>query len=176
MGKSALDLVEIYDNTGSMDLGKCQSIPLNNRYQVLETLQEDQVNTFGGGSNRDSPRQDGSWVTTDTSSLLPKLNSQISCSESKAVDEMLEQEVVHGPDLVSDSGDNSDTNFSLVPEFHKCKAQIGTKFGCVPLTPIYMYKGPPRIWNQIPYVLIAHKLIPNTGILNFLGFVYSSSN
>ena len=41
-GKPVSDPVEIYEDTGSMDLGKCQSIPLNNRYQVLE----DQVSTL----------------------------------------------------------------------------------------------------------------------------------
>ena len=29
-----------------------------------------------------------------------------------------------------------------IPEYQKCKDQIGTKFGCVPLAPIYVYKGP----------------------------------
>ena len=46
---------------------------------------------------------------------------------------------------------------------------MGTKSCRVPLSPIYVYKGLPKIWNQIPDILTAHKLIKNTGIPNFMG-------
>ena len=165
IGKSTLETVEMYEDKGSMDLGKCQPVPLNNRCQVLENLHDDQARIFGCSSKTDSPVQDSSWIITASPPLLPKLKSQVSCSSSTAVAGILEQKVVHGSDPVSHSGDTSDTNSSFLPEFHKCKAQIGTKFICVPLTPIYVYKGPSRVWNQIPDVLTAHKL---SGILNFL--------
>ena len=51
----------------------------------------------------------------------------------------------------------------------KCKAQIGTKFGCIPLAPIYVYRGEPKVWDTVPDVLIAHTLIRRTDIPNFLG-------
>ena len=55
------------------------------------------------------------------------------------------------------------------PESQKCKAQSGTKFGCIPLTPIYVYKGKPRIWDPVPDVHIAPRFIRDTEILNFFG-------
>ena len=62
-----------------------------------------------------------------------------------------------------------DHDLSLVPEFEKCKAQIGTKFGCIPLAPIYVYRGHIQHWEQTPDVLTADRLIRNTGIPNCLG-------
>ena len=44
-GKSNLDLVHKYEDASSVQVGKCYSIPLRNRYQLLETEQEDQVRT-----------------------------------------------------------------------------------------------------------------------------------
>ena len=66
---------------------------------------------------------------------------------------MSKQEVGHSLDPILDPKHSSDDNPNLVLEFQKCKAQIGTKFGCIPLTPIYVYKGRPRIWDPIPDVL-----------------------
>ena len=62
-----------------------------------------------------------------------------------------------------------DENLESIPEYQKCKAQIGTKFGCIPLAPIYVYRGEPKIWDTVPDVLTAHKLIRRMGIPNFLG-------
>ena len=45
MGKFTSDPVMKHDDNGSMDLGKCQPVPLNNSYQLLETLQDDQAST-----------------------------------------------------------------------------------------------------------------------------------
>ena len=85
---------------------------------------------------------------------------------------MFKQEVVYGPDSVSDPTNSSNANPNLVLEFQKCKAQIGNKLGCIPLTPMYVCKGHPKSWDQIPDVLTAHKLIENTGIPNFGGGVF----
>ena len=65
--------------------------------------------------------------------------------------------------------DVPDQNSNLAPEFQKCKAQISTKFGCIPLNPIYVYQGPSRTWDPITDVQTAHRLIKNTGIPNFWG-------
>ena len=65
------------------------------------------------------------------------------------------------PDLTPDP--------TSVLEYHKCKEQNGTKFGCVPLAPIHVYRGPIRHWDCIPDVLTAHKLIRESGLSNFLG-------
>ena len=57
----------------------------------------------------------------------------------------------------------------VIPEYQKCKEQIGTKFGCIPLAPIYVYTGPTTHWDIIPDILTAHKLIRQSGLPNFLG-------
>ena len=100
----------------------------------------------------------------------------VSGPSSNAVVETVGHKVVPYSDPVLDSDDTSDTNFSFHPEFHEYKSQIGTKFGCVPLTPIYVYKGPPIVWNKIPDVLTAQNLIKNSGIPNFWGSTFSSPN
>ena len=79
------------------------------------SLQEGQVSTLGDDPDTEFQIQDGTWVETDTSSLLLKLDSQVSGFEGKTV---------HGPDLLSDSGDNSDTNFSSVSECHKSSQDL----------------------------------------------------
>ena len=56
-----------------------------------------------------------------------------------------------------------------VQEYQKCEAQIGTKFGCVPLAPIYVYKGQTKVWESVPDILTAHKLTRDSGLPNVLG-------
>ena len=63
----------------------------------------------------------------------------------------------------------TDTVLEFVPEYHRCQAQIGTKFECVPLAPIYVCKGQPKIWDLVQDIFTAHKLIRESGIPNFLG-------
>ena len=58
---------------------------------------------------------------------------------------------------MSDLTNILEENTILVPEFQKCKAQIATKFGCVPLTPIYVYKGRPKTWNAFQMSLLLIK-------------------
>ena len=157
------DPVERHRNTVHMDSSKWQSIHTSNRYQVLETLQEDNVGTFGNDSETEFQMHDDRVVGMDDPSLILNPDRQLSNSAGKAVAGMFQQKVVIGPDPVSDSGDNSDTNFSPVQEFQKCEGQIGAKFGCISLTPIYVHKGPPKVWNQIPDVLIKNTGIPNFG-------------
>ena len=73
------------------------------------------------------------------------------------------------PDRDSTQSDVTGIVPELVPEYQKCKAQIGTKFGCVPLAPIYVYKGQPKVWESVPDIFMAHKLIRDSGLPNFLG-------
>ena len=71
------------------------------------------------------------------------------------------------PDFIGSSF--SDIDPDLVLEYRKWKAQIGTKFGCVPLAPIYVSKGAHKVWHSIPDLLMAHRLIKSMCIPNFLG-------
>ena len=47
-------------------------------------------------------------------------------------------------------------------------------FGCIPLNPISIYQGPTKVWHSIPSVLQAHKMIRDTGIPNFGGYIFLS--
>ena len=49
------------------------------------------------------------------------------------------------------------------------RIRIRTKFGCVPLAQIYVYKGQTKVWDLVPDILIAHKVIRDSGLPNFLG-------
>ena len=49
------------------------------------------------------------------------------------------------------------------------QSSVGTKIGCIPLTPIYVYNGGPKTWDPVPDVLTAQRLVRDTGIPNFGG-------
>ena len=54
--------------------------------------------------------------------------------------ETSKQNLFSDPDPVVTSIDILEANPDLVPEFKKYKAQIGTKFGCILLALIHVYK------------------------------------
>ena len=58
---------------------------------------------------------------------------------------------------------------TFCPDFLKSIQQLGSTFRCIPLTPITVYLGPLKVWQTVPTVLKAHKMIQDTGIPNFLG-------
>ena len=103
-------------------------LPTNNRFQILDTIQADQVsgvNTFH--DNRDATSV---LIIGDSYSKRPKTDQS---SRNRAI------QVDQGSQVIPDLTGSLDRELSLPPEFEKCKAQIGTKFGCVPLAPIYVY-------------------------------------
>ena len=51
----------------------------------------------------------------------------------------------------------------------KCCEQIGSKFGCIPVSEIASFNGTPMYWKEVPNIIQAHKLIRNSGLPNFLG-------
>ena len=51
----------------------------------------------------------------------------------------------------------------------KSRVQLGSKFGCFPLSPILLYNGNPKHHRVIPDVLQAHRLLRASGLPNFLG-------
>ena len=54
-------------------------------------------------------------------------------------------------------------------EFIMSTKQLGSNFGCIPLTPMLLYQGSHKVWQEVPEILQAHKLIRNSGMPNFLG-------
>ena len=126
----------------STQVSQCYPIPTSNRFQLLDNNHEVQVNT-----------------TAEVDSQI--IDSYV-CQQLQT-DPGIQQNIVQ-PDPERTVADPC-----VIPEYQKCKDQIGTKFGCVPLAPIYVYKGPTTYWHAIPDILTAHKLIRQSGLPNFLG-------
>ena len=51
----------------------------------------------------------------------------------------------------------------------KCREQIGSKFGCIPVSEIVSFDGTPTYLKEVPNIIQAHNLIRNSGLPNFLG-------
>ena len=49
-----------------------------------------------------------------------------------------------------------------------CLAQNGGDFGYIPLNDLKIYEGPDIVWEKIPDIIEAHKIIRNSGVPNFL--------
>ena len=49
-----------------------------------------------------------------------------------------------------------------------CLAQNGGDFGYIPLNDLKIYQGPHIVWNTVPDILEAHKIIRDSGVPNFL--------
>ena len=77
-------------------------------------------------------------INGDSYSKRPKTDQR---SRNRAI------QVDQGSQVIPDLTCFLDRDLSLLPEFEKCKAQIGTKFGCIPLAPIYVYRGPVQHWE-----------------------------
>ena len=160
----------IVDNhTDNNEVRQVYNIPVVNRFHTLQA-------------------DEGVQVSTDTITKEQLSVPQVVCSGTR-----LQDQVAKVPDVPLDlqvmetsytSVSNSSQTYpdpdstqsdvtAMVPEllleYQKCKAQIGTKFGCVPLAPIYVHKGQSQVWESVPDVLTAHKLIRDSGLPNFLG-------
>ena len=51
----------------------------------------------------------------------------------------------------------------------KAQEQIGTAFGCLPLSTIKLFTGDPTYYENIPDIIQIHKLVKQSGVPNFLG-------
>ena len=165
---SCPDLI-VDNHTDNNEVRQVYNIPVVNRFHTLQA-------------------DEGVQVSTDTITKEQLSVPQVVCSGTR-----LQDQVAKVPDVpldlqVMDTSYTSVSNSSqtypdpdstqsdvtamvpeLLPEYQKCKAQIGTKFGCVPLAPSYVYKGQSQVWESVPDVLTAHKLIRDSGLPNFLG-------
>ena len=128
--------------------------------------QDVQVSNVNQNSDTCDQIQEGGG-TVRVASPLPSKSSNPAVSAAPNIVPEAHKQDLDNPDPTLIIKDVQNDTSNLVPEFHKCKVQIGTKFGCIPLTP--MYKGESRVWDPIPDVITAHKLIKATGIPNFLG-------
>ena len=143
------------------------SIPVANKFHLLDVEEEIQMNT-------DKAVHEPAVVPTISESI--NLHSDLKDTNTKNTS--LVGDTIHTfnshveqgcSDMDLTRSGSIDTDPEPIPEYRKCKAQISTKFGCVPLAPIYVYKGEHKVWHSVPDVLTAHRLIKNTGIPNFLG-------
>ena len=119
------------------------NILVTNRFQLLHVEEEIQMDT-----------DKAMHIPTVNLSVSEstKLNSDFrdtNTENSSSVGDTVHTLISHTEQGYSDPDFNSsstfDTDPDLLPEYRKCKSQIGTKFGCIPLAPIYVYKGEHKV-------------------------------
>ena len=59
-------------------------------------------------------------------------------------------------------------NKHLSRDHMACLAQNGGDFGYIPLNDLKVYEGPDIVWEKVPDIIEAHKIIRNSGVPNFL--------
>ena len=146
------------DQVHNCRVSNAYNIPVTNKFQLLRVDQEIQVSTDSGISDHTVVAQKVCKGIMSHARLDNESNIYHTSLVSDSIHTHSSDTVQHDPDPDSTQLKIIDTNPDLVPEYHKCKAQIGTKFGCIPLAPIYVYKGEPKVWGTVPDVLTAHRL------------------
>ena len=58
----------------------------------------------------------------------------------------------------------------------KAKQQLGTAFGCLPLSGITLFNGDPTYSDKIPDIIQTHRPIKQTGLPNFFRLMNSDSD
>ena len=122
---------------------QCENIELKNRFQVLSSL--DQVSV-----------QFEDNALSGTSTVLTKIFPKPAAVKSRFFGH-----------CTGTNGGQAMTNESVAHK--KCCEQIGSKFGCIPVSEIASFNGIPTYWKEVPNIIQAHKLIRNSGLPNFLG-------
>ena len=74
-----------------------------------------------------------------------------------------------GFDPVQPSGSHTSVSEFTHPLTAKSFPKLGSEFGCIPLGDFKLYTGPPVIWQSVPDIIQAHKLIRASGVPNFWG-------
>ena len=163
--------MDSYPDTGTVQVFNVYTIPVTNKYQVQEMDQVVQaVNVHQNSYTCDQILKGGGVVRM--ASPLPSKSGTPAVAAAPNI--VLDKQDLENPDPMLTITDAHNDTANLPPKFYKCKAQIGTQFGCTPLTLIYVYRGKSRVWDPVPDVITAHKLIKSTGIPNFGGFADSS--
>ena len=65
--------------------------------------------------------------------------------------------------------DEQQPGIAACTEFRMSTKQLGSSFGCIPLTPMLLYQGSHKAWQEVPGILQAHRMIRDSGLPNFLG-------
>ena len=97
--------------------------------------------------------------------------------------------VAHSQESDTNAGLNlSHNNLSVTDTLHtvticakedivkKAKKQIGTAFGCLPLSTIKLFVGEPTYYDKIPDIIQTHRLVRQSGVPNFFSFKNTYSN
>ena len=156
------------NNTDNNEVRQVYNIPVVNRFHTLQADEGVQVSTDTITKEQLSvPQVPGSSGTRlqDQVAKVPDVPLDLQVMDTSYTSVSNSSQTYPDPD--STQSDVTAMVPELLPEYQKCKAQIGTKFGCVPLAPSYVYKGQSQVWESVPDVLTAHKLIRD--IPNFLG-------
>ena len=167
-------------------------IPLENRYLVLEqeTLSDDsqdqevKSNNQGHTKVKQYPKK---VKNTQQHSNHQSIQQQV-CHSTTNMDHgyIAPVDQTYQPMATPQGTEHTDSDLSVqsihldkIPDYvlqhkHLCQdynnfiQQTGSEVGFVPLTPLLLYQGPPKIWQACPDIIQAHKLIQKSGLPNFL--------
>ena len=59
--------------------------------------------------------------------------------------------------------DEQQPGIAACTEFRMSTKQLGSSFGCIPLTPMLLYQGSHKAWQEVPGILQAHRMIRDSG-------------
>ena len=68
--------------------------------------------------------------------------------------------------------DGQQSNIAGCTEFLMSTKQLGSHFGCIPLTPMLLYQGTHRVWQEVPKVLQARRMIRDSVVPNFWDYAF----
>ena len=86
------------------------------------------------------------------SKVTPMANTSATASNNQRVDVCDDRE---GLNLVN----GQQSTLTAYTDFFNSTQQLGSSFGCIPLTPTLLYQGTQKIWKNVPEVLQAYRMI-----------------
>ena len=143
-------------------------IPCANRFQLLASMESsgtDNQKGLGFESSPVSDLMDFDGLSDDhlpVTKVTPMANTPATTLNNQKVDVCNNRE---GLGLV----DGQQSTITGCTDFLMSTQQLGSNFGCIPLTPILLYQGTQRVWQNVPEVLQAHRMIRDSGVPNFMG-------
>ena len=140
-------------------------VPCSNRFHVFTTMQSDSMATHNGLGFESTSQSD----LTKSGSISDKL--PVTKGNSRVNTVALKDYGANVGDVAvgSTSVDEQQSHSAGCTEFIMSTKQLGSNFGCIPLTPMLLYQGSHKTWQQVPGVLQAHEMIRERGMPNFLG-------
>ena len=150
----------------SVAIDQVFKIPCANRFHLLTNMEPDDTETQNdlGFEPRSRSGPTNSGFLSEDQLPVTKHASMVNTVALKdyRVDA---SDVVGGLNPV----DEQQPGIAACTEFRMSTKQLGSSFGCIPLTPMLLYQGSHKAWQEVPGILQAHRMIRDSGLPNFLG-------